>query len=105
MSDKSLQTSFLILAALTAIDALTTLYILQNGGVELNPILAPVIDYIIPIKLGYLIVVAAISYATSWACKMGGFEDLGWLAVAVAAAITVMPCVHNVMEIWEYLLV
>jgi len=98
MSDKSLQTSFLILAALTSIDALTTLYILQNGGTELNPILAPVIDYIIPIKLGYLIVVGVLA---SWTT-----EKIAISAILVASFITLLACANNTIEVlrfWEWM--
>lgn len=94
MSDKSLQTSFLILAALTAIDALTTLYILQNGGTELNPFLAPVIDYIIPIKLGYLIVVGVLARLTT--------EKIAISAILVASFITLLACVNNIIEVLQF---
>jgi hypothetical protein len=76
--------------ALTAGDILTTWSILAAGGIELNPLMAPVIDHIVLIKIAAVALVAGITIQ----CERS-LPGAGPVAPGLAAGVTCLPVVHN----------
>ena len=77
-------------AVLTILDCLTTRSILGAGGIELNPVMAPLIDFILPIKIGAIVGVSAIAILCEKA-KPGA----GPVAFALPAICTMIPVAWN----------
>ena len=53
--------ALIIFAALTILDVTTTIFILEAGGIELNPVMAPIIAFIMPVKAAALVTIAVIA--------------------------------------------
>lgn len=81
-----------LLVIFTAADIITTKIWLAHGAVEANPFLAPVIDHIIPIKIGFLLIMAAVVVSVERSSK-----GCGWLPVASASAVTFVAVVNNLI--------
>jgi hypothetical protein len=81
-------------AVLTALDCLTTWNILSAGGVELNPIMAPVIEFLLLIKMGAILAVSAIAIL----CERAR-PGAGPVVYALPAICTGIPVVWNLSVI------
>jgi len=88
--------AFCVFCVVTGADVVTTLVILGAGGHELNIFLAPVINLILPIKVGAVMVIGSLAAV----CERR-LPGAGWKVITAAVAVTVLPVIHNLMVIFE----
>jgi hypothetical protein len=81
-----------LLVIFTAADIITTKIWLSHGAMEANPFMAPVIDHIIPIKIGFLLIMAVVVISVERSSK-----GYGWLPVASASAVTFIAVLNNII--------
>lgn len=86
---------FWILAVFTAADVVTTKLWLARGATEANPVLAPVIEYLVPIKIAFLVVVAVVIITVERESRGDG-----WVPPAAASAITFVAVLNNVIIVF-----
>ena len=84
-----------ILTIFTAADVVTTEMWLSRGYSEANPILAPVIEYLIPIKIAFLAVVAVVIILVERESSGGG-----WVPPAAASVITFAAVLNNILLVF-----
>jgi hypothetical protein len=84
----------MLFVILTAIDIVTTLYIISHGYQELNPFMAMSMEYFIPIKV---LAVAAIYALARYADRL--HDRCGSIVAGVPAIMTVYPVAHNLIFI------
>jgi hypothetical protein len=81
-----------LLVIFTAADVVTTKVWLASGGIEANPFLAPVIEHLIPIKILFLIVMAAIVISVERTSRGDG-----WIPLASASVVTLVAVLNNIL--------
>jgi hypothetical protein len=81
-----------LLAVFTGADVITTTVAISRGAHEVNPFLAPVIEYLVPIKLAFLLGVIGL---VAWIERDN--PGHGWLVPAGASCVTVTAVVSNLL--------
>jgi hypothetical protein len=85
---------FWLLGIFTTADIITTKVALSLGFREYNPFMAPVIDFIVPIKIGVLLFMIWVVWSVERTHK-----GHGWIPVSGAACVTFAAVVWNVGKI------
>jgi hypothetical protein len=83
---------FWLFADLTGADIITTTVAISLGAHEANPFLAPMIDYLIPIKFAGMLACIGIAVMTERIQK-----GSGWMVPAAASIVTLAAVVSNLM--------
>lgn len=93
----SVRRAFGILILFTSLDIVTTGIILFHGGQELNPILGPAAEYLIPAKVLFLMIVLLVAYYSEK--KIPSF---GPLPICGAALYCIVPVLFNLTSLIQY---
>jgi hypothetical protein len=81
-----------LLAVFTAADVVTTERAIALGAHEINPVMAPIVDNLILVKMAFLLVAAAIIIYTE-----GTWKGSGWKPACAGACVAFVPVVSNLL--------
>ena len=82
-----------LLAIFTFSDIVTTKILLAFGAHEGNPVMAALMDYLVEIKLGYLILMIGVILVVE-----RHHRGNGWVPAALGACITFAAVISNILQ-------